>query len=130
VLGRGYAQLILRLPDRTPVGESFFAPLPEGYDFGRWEKPVDVTALMGDLKLLPEYWGRGLGATAMRRVVAWFFDRTVCDLLVVPPHRKNPAAQRVYEKAGFLLYTGMRSYRNHKIMTLTRARYEATGGAR
>jgi RimJ/RimL family protein N-acetyltransferase len=50
------------------------------------------------------------------------FGNTNCSSLVVPPHRKNPAAQRVYEKAGFELYKGMRSWHNHKIMELSRER--------
>lgn len=123
-LGLGYIQMILRLPDGTRIGESFFVPLPEGYTFGKWEKPQGVESLMGDIKLRPEYWGQGLGTEGMRQVVRWVFARTNCGLLVVPPHRLNPAASRVYEKAGFVLFTGMRSWRNHKVMELSRERYE------
>jgi RimJ/RimL family protein N-acetyltransferase len=124
-LGSGYVQFILRLPDGTRIGESFFMPLPEGYTFGKWHKPKDELCLMGDIKLMPEYWGQGLGTVGMRRVVAWLFDHTGCSMLVVPPHRKNPAAERVYEKAGFRLYTGMRSWYNHKVMELERERWAA-----
>jgi RimJ/RimL family protein N-acetyltransferase len=60
----------------------------------------------------------------MRLVAQWAFAQTPCDLLVVPPHRYNPAAERVYEKTGFVLFTGMRSWHNHKIMELTRQRFE------
>lgn len=123
-LGNAYAQLILTLADGTPIGESCFTPLPAGYTFGRWIKPQDVVCLMGDIKLRPEYWGRGLGTEGMQQVVDWLFDNTNCSLLIVPPHRKNPAARRVYEKAGFELYTGMRSWHNHKVMELSRERYE------
>jgi RimJ/RimL family protein N-acetyltransferase len=129
-LGNGYTQLILSLADRTRIGESFFTPLAEGYSFGNWAKPPDLACLMGDIKLLPVYWGRGLGTEGMRQVVGWFFEHTDCALLVVPPHRKNPAAERVYEKAGFELYTGMRSWRNHKVMTLGRERYEGFAPAK
>jgi len=123
-LGPGYTQLVLRLPDSEPLGESFFMPLPQGYTFGKWEKPDDLVCLMGDIKLKPEYWGQGLGTEGMQRVVAWLFGNTTCSLLVVPPHRENPAAQRVYEKSGFALYAGMRSWQNHKVMELSRERYE------
>ncbi len=122
--GSGYVQLILWLADGAPIGESFFAPLPEEYTFGRWRKPEGLPCLMGDVKLRPEWWGRGLGTQGMRRVVDWLFANTSCSLLMVPPHRHNPAAQRVYEKAGFELYTGMRSWRNHRVMELSRERYE------
>jgi RimJ/RimL family protein N-acetyltransferase len=123
-LGPGYTQLILKLKSGTQIGESFFAPLEEGYSFGRWQKPEGVSSLMGDIKLLPEYWGQGLGTAGMRQVVKWVFTHTDCQLFVVPPHRHNPAAERVYEKAGFVLFTGMRSWRNHKIMELTKERFE------
>lgn len=130
VLGNGYVQLILSLADGARIAESFFAPLPEGYTFGRWRKPEDVVCLMGDIKLKPARWGQGLGTEGMRGVVAWLFANTDCSLLVVPPHRKNPAAERVYEKAGFELYTGMRSWHNHKVMELSRERYEGICGRR
>ena len=123
-LGMEYTQLILSLAEGVLIGESFFSPLPEGYAFGRWKKPEGMVCLMGDIKLKPQYWRRGLGTEGMRQVVRWFFTSTECSLLVVPPHRNNPAAERVYEKAGFVLYSGMRSWRNHKVMELDRERYE------
>jgi RimJ/RimL family protein N-acetyltransferase len=122
-LGPAYTQLILWLPDDTRAGESFFAPLREGYTFGRWEKPPGVSSVMGDIKLLPQYWDQGLGTGGMRQVVEWVFTQTDCELFIVPPHRHNPAAERVYEKAGFVRFNGMRSWHNHKIMELTRARF-------
>ena len=125
VYGALYTQLIVRLPEGQPIGESFVAPLPEGYEFGRWRKPRGLKTVMGDLKLLPEYWGRGLGTEAMRDVVRWIFRRTECQLFVVPPHLRNPAAQRVYEKAGFEFYAGMRSAYGHRLMELSRRRYLA-----
>lgn len=125
VLGNGYTQLILSLVEGMPIGESFFTPLPKGYTFGKWKKPEAIVCLMGDIKLKPEYWGQGLGTDGMQQVVEWLFENTDCTLLAVPPHRKNPAAQRVYEKSGFELYTGMRSWRNHKVMELSRESYES-----
>jgi RimJ/RimL family protein N-acetyltransferase len=122
--GLGYTQLILMGENNQRIGESFFAPLEEGYNFGRWKKPEGVISLMGDIKLLPDYWGIGYGTAGICQVVRWFFDRTDCDLIVVPPHRHNPAAERIYQKAGFLLYAGMRSWRNHKIMELSKKRYK------
>jgi RimJ/RimL family protein N-acetyltransferase len=112
------------------VGESFFAPLPEGYTFGRWQKPAGIRCLMGDIKLLPSYWNQGFGTAGMRQVVRFAFTQTECRLSVVPPHRHNPAAERVYEKAGFRLFARMRSWRNHKIMELTRARFLELYGSR
>jgi RimJ/RimL family protein N-acetyltransferase len=126
--GAGYVQWVIHLKDGTPIGESFFCPLPEGDTFGKWHKPDGVRCLMGDLKLLPEHWGQGLGTEGMRQVAQLLFTNTNCQLLVVPPHRHNPAASRVYEKAGFVLFAGMRSWRNHKIMELTKERFETIYG--
>jgi len=123
-LGTNYTQMILRLKDNTPIGESFFGPLPEGYTFGKWRKPDNVICLMSDIKLLPRYWNQGLGTEGMKRIVEYVFTKTNCQLFVVPSNIKNPAAIRVYEKAGFVHYTGMKSYRNHKIMEMTKERFK------
>jgi len=123
-LGKAYTQLILRLVAGMRLGESFFMPLSEGYRFGKWEKPQYEVCLMGDIKLKPEYWGQGLRTEDMAKVVEWLFSHTDCCLLVVPPHRKNPAAQPVYEKAGFELYRGMRSWPDHKVKELGRERHK------
>lgn len=122
--GPPHSQLILRLPDGLRIGESFFAPLPEGFAFGYWRKPPGIVTLMGDLKLLPAFWRKGLGTAGMRQVVRWAFQRTDCDLFVVPPHvHGNPAAVEVYEKAGFVLKY-KRSGAGHRIMELWRTRFE------
>jgi RimJ/RimL family protein N-acetyltransferase len=123
-LGSGYVQLILQLEDGTLIGESFFAPLLEGYTFGSWRKPDDVVCSMGDIKLLPIYWGQGLGTEGMRRVVEFLFANTGCQLLTVPPHRQNPAAVRVYEKTGFLPVKERRSWHGHEIMELSKTRFQ------
>jgi RimJ/RimL family protein N-acetyltransferase len=125
--GNEYTQLILRLDD-TPIGESFFRLLPEGYAFGKWKKPAEVKCFLGDVKLLPRRWGKGFGTQGMRQVIHFAFRKTDCELFAVPPHRSNPAATRVYEKVGFVVFQGMRSWRNHKIMELWRARYEELYG--
>ena len=125
--GSEYTQLLLWL-EGSRIGEAFVSPLQEGYAFGRWEKPDGMRCVMGDIKLMPEHWGHGLGTEGMRRVVEWVFGHTSCSLSVVPPHRHNPAAERVYEKAGFVRFKGMRSWRNHRIMELTRERFEELYG--
>ena len=66
--GAAYTQFILRL-DGTPIGESFFAPLPDEFSFGRWEKRPGVSCLMGDIKLTPSCWGSGLATQGMRQIV-------------------------------------------------------------
>ena len=123
-LGTGYTQLMLRLADCTLAGESFFAPLPDGFTLDAWSKPKGKTCLMGDIKLKPEYWKQGLGTEGMRLVVDWLFTNTDCALLAVPPHFDNPAAVRVYEKAGFLHTDPSPSWQGHRIMELSRERFE------
>lgn len=123
-MGNSYCQLILRLADGSPVGESFRFPLDERFSFGRWRKPLGVRAFMMDIKLDPDHWGRGLGTAFMALVVEDALTRTRAQLLVVPPNRKNPAAVRVYEKAGFVRTAALRTWHNHFIMELPRTRFE------
>ena len=123
-LGPGYCQLILRLGDGTPVGESFRFPLDEGFTFGKWEKPEGLRTCFTDIKLDPDWWNKGLGTAFMHLVVRDVFERTDCQLLVVPPNLKNPPAIKVYMKSGFTRYEGMRSWHNHFIMELPRDRFE------
>jgi GNAT superfamily N-acetyltransferase len=100
---------VVRTSAGKPIGESFFAPLPEGYEFGPWRKPRGKAVVMGDIKLLPGYRDRGLGSEAMPKVVRWVFLWTPRDLFIVPPHRSNPAAYR------------------HRVMQLTRKGLERLG---
>lgn len=129
-LGPLYSQLILRTSEGVPLGEAFVAPLPDGFGFGPWRKRDGVIAVMGDVKLDPSWWGHGLGSEAMRKVVRWVFMRTPCELFVVPPHRRNPAAQRVYENAGFVLYEPMARHAGHRVMVLPRSRFAREGSNR
>jgi RimJ/RimL family protein N-acetyltransferase len=84
---------------------------------------------IADIKLLPAYWGQGLGTEAMRQVVQVVFGNSDCEIFVVPPHKDNPAAYRVYEKAGFSLITGKKGGKyllgSHMLMKLTRKKFEA-----
>ncbi|MBU7011328.1 MAG: GNAT family N-acetyltransferase [Theionarchaea archaeon] len=124
-LGNRYTQLVIRLTDGTNIGESFFVTLDRKF-IGRWRIP-ECTCFAGDIKLLPRHWGQGLGTEGMREVVTFVFDKTDCDIFVVPPHKNNPAAKRVYEKAGFIPITGKKGnqmmWASHLLMNLTRERY-------
>jgi len=122
-LGSKYTQLIVRLVDQTPIGESFFAPLREGGKLGELRIPSGITTVIGDIKLLPGYWGRGLGTLAMREAVRFAFEKAGCGAFVVPPHKKNRAAVRVYEKAGFRRVRRRSPWSGHMLMRLTRDRF-------
>ena len=124
IMGHDYAQLILRLANRTPVGESFRFPLDNRFSFGKWRKPMELRTTMTDIKLHPDHWRKGLGTALMRLVVEHAFVRTKCQLLVVPPNKKNPAAPRVYEKAGFIRSKPLSLHSGHYIMELPRERFE------
>lgn len=128
-LGKKYTQLIIRLEDGDPIGESFFSMSPKSRKYiGRWKKPTNSICLVGDIKLLPSYWGRGLGTEGMRQVVEFVFNNTTCEIFIVPPHENNPAAKRVYEKAGFE-YIKAKSgkqimWARHMLMWLTKERFK------
>jgi RimJ/RimL family protein N-acetyltransferase len=123
-LGPLYTQLIVRLPRGKPIGESFIAPLPEGFEIGAWRRPDGVVTVIGDIKLDRLYWGRGLGSAGMLQVVHWVFRRTKCELFIVPPHERNRAALRVYEKAGFRPVAETSKEPGHRVMELSREQYQ------
>ena len=128
-MGADYAQLVLRMGNRQPVGESFRFPLDNRFTFGRWRKPMEARVLMGDIKLLPEHWGRGLGTAFLGLVLEDAFARTRADLFVVPPHKRNAAAVRVYEKVGFARARPPTVHQGHYVMELPRTRFrELRGG--
>jgi RimJ/RimL family protein N-acetyltransferase len=85
---------------------------------------------MGDIKLRPGHWNLGLGTEGMRAVVRRLFEGSECALLTVPPHFDNPAAIRVYEKAGFTHIAGDPRWEGHRIMELWRSTYEKKHRAR
>lgn len=121
--GEDETQLILRTGDGTAIGESHYGQVSEGFEVGDWRKPEGVRCFMTDIKLAPQYWGRGIGTQGMRMIVELIFAKTSCELLVVPPHKDNPPAFRVYEKAGFLL-TGIEAWQGHEMMELSRERFK------
>lgn len=124
-LKNSYMQLII-YSGSTPIGESFYSVLPEKKKLGRWMIPEKC--FIADIKLLPQYWGHGLGTEAMRQVVQSVFGNSDCEIFVVPPHKDNPAAYRVYEKAGFSLIIGKKGgkylWGRHMLMKLTRKEFE------
>ena len=128
MMGNDYAQLILRLGNRQPVGEAFRFPLDNRFSFGQWRKPMELRTTMTDIKVHPDHWAKGLGSALMGLVVENTFAGTRCELLVVPPNKKNPAAVRVYEKAGFTRARPLSIHHGHFIMELPRDRFEELDG--
>ncbi|MBD3286172.1 GNAT family N-acetyltransferase [candidate division WOR-3 bacterium] len=122
-------QFIISFSDGTHIGESHYGPVPKGFEVGDWRNPEGVYCFMADIKLLPEHWGKGFGTAGMRMVAVHIFTKTSCKLLVVPPHKDNPAASRVYEKAGFI-HTGIEAWPGHEIMELSRERFEDIYGVK
>lgn len=122
-------QLVISFSDNTPIGESHYGPVPRGFEVGDWQKSEGLYCFMTDVKFLPEHWGKGIGTAGMGMIVVHIFTKTSCELLVVPPHKDNPAASRVYEKAGFV-HTGIEAWPGHEIMELSRGRFEKIYGAR
>ena len=70
--------------------------------------------MMTDVKLLPRYWGKGYGTESMKIVVNYLFTKTQTDIVLVPPHKDNIAASKVYEKSGFHRTSGV-AWHNHLI---------------
>jgi ribosomal-protein-alanine N-acetyltransferase len=53
-----------------------------------------------DVKLLPEYWGRGYGTEIKQALVDYLFTRTACRAVKASPNKNNIASQKMQEKVG------------------------------
>ena len=86
VFGRS---LLVRLSgDGRPVGECFMS-LPD-------EEGLSET----DVKLLPEYWGRGYGTELKKGLLEYIFSRTRAGGVKATPNIENNASLRMQEKSG------------------------------
>jgi RimJ/RimL family protein N-acetyltransferase len=63
-------------------------------------KPDDDGIAQTDVKLLPEYWGRGLGTELKQGLVDYLFIHTSARAIKATPNKGNIASQRMQEKVG------------------------------
>jgi len=115
-------QLIIELLDGTPIGESGCGIRKKGWSCKGYEAPSGKLVGITDVKLAPNYWGKGYGTEAMREIVKYLFTNTQLDVILVPPHRENTAAIKVYEKSGFRKTKGIYWF-DHHIMETTRENF-------
>ncbi len=74
---------------------------------------------MTDVKLAKAFWNKGYATEAIKAIVQYVFTKTSVDIFLVPPHRDNVPAIKVYEKAGFKKTKGI-WYRYHMIYEMTK----------
>jgi RimJ/RimL family protein N-acetyltransferase len=53
-----------------------------------------------DVKLLPQYWGKGYGTEIKRALVDWLFTNTDCRIIRATPNRNNIPSQKMQEAVG------------------------------
>lgn len=53
-----------------------------------------------DIKLLPQYWGRGYGTEIKRGLVDYLFRNTSCKAVQATPNKRNIASQKMQEAVG------------------------------
>jgi [ribosomal protein S5]-alanine N-acetyltransferase len=62
--------------------------------------PDDSGVSETDVKLLPQYWGKGYGTEIKRGLVDWLFSNTDCKVVRATPNQKNIASQKMQEAVG------------------------------
>jgi len=115
-------QLIIELLNGTLIGESGCGKRRKGWSCKGYTAPAGKIVGITDVKLAPNYWGKGYGTEAMREVVRYLFTNTSLDVILVPPHRENIAAIKVYEKSGFRKTKGIYWF-DHYLMEITRENF-------
>jgi len=116
-------QFVFRLKMQTLIGESGLGRLRTGWKCRDYNVPQGKTAVMTDIKLAKPFWRQGYGTEAMRAITRYVFTETDGDVLLVPPHRDNQAATKLYEKVGFRRTEGI-YYRHHMIYEMTKGDFE------
>ncbi len=106
-LGLTEIQFINKLKNGKAIGESRLGRLRSGWSCSNYQAPKHKLILITDIKLLKRFWNKGYGTEAMKSIIKFVFTRTKADLLLVPPHKENIPAIRVYEKAGFKKTKGL-----------------------
>lgn len=117
--GNTEIQFIHKLRNGRLIGESGIGRLKKGWSCRNYKTQKDKLVLMTDVKLAKPFWNKGYGTEAMKTIVQYVFTRTNANILLVPPHRDNVPAIRVYEKACFKKTKGI-WYRYHMIYEMTK----------
>jgi len=55
-----------------------------------------------DVKIIPEYWGKGIGTEVVERINKYIFSKTDINIIQVTPNVRNKAAIHLYSKLGFV----------------------------
>lgn len=105
--GNTEIQFVHKLKEGKTIGESRLGRLKPDWSCRNYSAPKDKLVLMTDIKLAKSFWNKGYGTEAMKAIVRYVFTETKADILLVPPHRDNLPAIRVYEKAGFRKTAGI-----------------------
>lgn len=122
-LGTTEIQFICRLSEGKLIGESGLGRLRRGWRCTNFSLPAGRLAVMTDVKLLKPFRNVEYGTETMKAITRYVFSDTASDVLLVPPHRDNPPAIRMYEKAGFRRTAGI-YYRHHVIYEMTRKQFD------
>jgi ribosomal-protein-alanine N-acetyltransferase len=112
--GNTETHFIIKLKDGKLIGESGLGRMKKGWSCPHYKSPKNKLAVMADIKLLKPFWNKGFGTQAMKAIVRYVFKMTDTDIFLVPPHRENLPAIKVYEKARFKRTKGI-YYRHHLV---------------
>ena len=126
-LGSTEIQFVHKLKRGKSIGETRLGRLESGWSCRGYQVPKNRLTLMTDVKLLRKYWNKGYGTEATKAIVKFVFTQTKTDLVLVPPHRENIPAIRVYEKAGFKKTKGL-WYRYHTIFEMSTKDFDLMKG--
>jgi len=115
-------QFVIKLKNGRLIGESGVGRLRKRWSCPGYNTAKNKIVCMSDVKLLKKFWNNGYGTEAMKAIVKYVFTKTRTDIFLVPPHKDNIPAIRVYEKAGFKKTKGL-WYRYHYIYEMKKENY-------
>lgn len=113
---------VVGLHDGERIGESGCGKVPQGFLGEGYAMPKGRVVCMTDVKLTPGFWRSGYATEALQALLAYYFTKTRMNVLLVPPHRENVAALRLYARCGFR-EVGPSPWPEHALWALTREEY-------
>ena len=99
----------------TPIGYGqIYKMYDELYDDYNYPKSDEIVYGMDQFIGEPEYWSKGIGTKYTKMVFDFLKKERNADAVILDPHKNNPRAIRMYQKAGFRIIEDLPEHELHE----------------
>lgn len=99
----------------TPIGYGqIYKMYDELYDDYNYPRSDEIVYGMDQFIGEPEYWSKGIGTKYTKMVFDFLKKERNADAVILDPHKNNPRAIRMYQKAGFRIIEDLPEHELHE----------------